>query len=220
MTLAYPTRAPRKQQLVLPAVAAVHIAALWLWQADSALPPDSPVARRTIFLEFVAPKMTKQPPPSVISAPAVRRRDRPRPKLVAKPVTLVRSAPASAPANPEPATEATVIAPDPFAQAAEAPPPFSVQAKKDAVQFDKQTNKDRLKGITSFDERPFAKAMGGAYVSTGTTLTEYKSADGRPITKVTRAGRSYCVTTLEGNSIMADSMRRQGASTRQVSCPK
>lgn len=218
MTDPYLERRPRRASVVLFAVGALHVLVGWLWTLTALEPESAPDQRRMVFLQLPAPVAPKARTPAEPARPAPARRG----QAVAQVVESKRPPPPAAPATSAPAvaTEVRLLPPDPFAPAVAAPPEPLAQAKKDAVQFDKEINKDRLKGITSFENRPFAQALGGGFKATGTTITEYRSADGRAITKVTGRGGSYCVMALESHSIMSETLGRQGATTRKVKCPE
>ena len=154
---------------------------------------------------------TPRPQPAV---PTRQRRDR------APPPERAAAAPAQ-PAEPAAPQEAPAPAVEPAASEVDVDA-ITVQAKRDAVAFDRATNKDRLKGITSFEDRPFARAIAGAFKPRSgiTTTREYVSGDGRRITKVISPYGTYCVISLENNSIMSETLGRQGATTRKIACPK
>lgn len=212
----YLVQRPRRAGLVLLAVGGLHLLAVWLWTLTAPAPPSHPDQRRMVWLQLPAPVALKARKPAPPARALRARRDQAAlPTIRTRPMPATPATPA-----PQPASEVRLLPADPFAaDVSEAASPLA-QAKQDAVRFDKEVNKDRLKGITSFENRPFALALGGAFKATGTTLTEYRSADGRAITKVTGRGGSYCVMALESHSVMSETLGRQGATTRKVKCPE
>lgn len=208
-----------RRQGTLLGVAALHVAAvcLWLSMAPRLRAPDAGVP--TVFLQLLKLQPPKARPPIAVTPPpppAVQPRRPTRPAPAQTAIALSDDAP------PPAAAEPITVPPAETSPAADAGIDAIVTtAKRDAVAFDRASNKDRLKGITSFDNRPFARAIAGAFKPrTGITTTrEYVSNDGRRITKVISPHGTYCVISLENNTIMSESLSRQGASTRKIACP-
>lgn len=207
---------PRKG--ILLGVAAIHMAAAWFWLNAAPRLPMKDDGAPTLFLQLL-----KVPPPKV--KPPIASAPRPTARLVRIRQPSPAAAPIALPAAAEPPASIAEPAAVPVAQTSPTADAgidaIVTQAKRDAVAFDRATNKDRLKGITSFDNRPFARAIAGAFKSRPgmTTTREYVSGDGRRITKVISPHGTYCVISLENNSIMSESLSRQGATTRKIACP-
>jgi hypothetical protein len=205
-------RAPGRRR-ILAAVAAVHLALACVWITTSPVAPQS--QGRAVFMELIALPAVKTPTPAVVTPPVL-----PRPRQRAKvqapaPVQAVAAPAVAAVADNDPLA-APVVPADPLAPDADA---ITTQAKKDVVVWDRATNKDRLRGITNFDDRPLAVAIRGAFKPRHTTMTNYMTSDGRAITKVTSPSGTYCLVRLNENSIMSETLRRQGSDTRKVACP-
>ncbi len=166
-------------------------------------------------MELIALPAVKPPAPAVATPPVLPRPLK-RAKVQAPAPLQALAAPAPALADFSDPLAAPVAPADPVTRDADA---ITTQAKKDGVAWDRATNKDRLKGITSFDDRPLAVAIRGAFKPRQTTMTNYMTSDGRAITKVTSPHGTYCLVRLNENSIMSETIRRQGSDTRKVACP-
>lgn len=205
---------------ILLGVAALHAAAVCLWLGTGPRVHAPDAGTPTVFLQLLKLQPPRVQPPVAVTPPpppAVQPRRPTRPASAPSAVALPDDAPSAASA-----AEPITVPPAEASSAADAGIDAIVtQGKRDAVAFDRATNKDRLKGITSFDNRPFARAIAGAFKPrTGITTTrEYVSNDGRRITKVISPHGTYCVISLENNTIMSESLSRQGASTRKIACP-
>jgi hypothetical protein len=204
----------RVQRAIVPVVVALHIAVAWLWLRMAPVPVPEQGGARTVFMQLIT---QRAPPPKVATArptpkPSPSRQSRRAPARSQAPIASLVAA--ASPASP--ASVAPVAPSDPFAPDADA---ITTQAKKDVVVWDRATNKDRLKGITNFDDRPLAVAIRGAFKPRHTTMTNYMTSDGRAITKVQSPSGTYCLVRLNENSIMSETLRRQGSDTRKVACP-
>lgn len=177
-------------------------------------PVPEPGGARTVFMQLIT---QRAPPPKVATArpapkPSPSRQSRRAPVRSQAPIASLVAA--ASPASP--ASVAPVAPSDPFAPDADA---ITTQAKKDAVVWDRATNKDRLKGITNFDDRPLAVAIRGAFKPRHTTMSNSMTSDGRMITKVTGPRGTYCLVRLDENRIMSETIKRQGSDTRGIECP-
>ena len=209
-----------ERRVVLLCVAVLHIAIAWLWLAWAPSARNADTEASTVFMQLLEPLRPKPALPKVATP-------LPRPVAPTRPLREKAPAPERVAAVPAQTAEHAVAqelpapAVEPVASELDADA-ITIQAKRDAVMWDRATNKDRLKGITSFEDRPFARAIAGAFKPRSgiTTTRQYVSGDGRRITKVISPHGTYCVISLENNSIMSETLGRQGATTRKIACPK